>query len=77
MESCIPAKFEELVRTIINSYFEQIEKREETEIPTQERFYKASCALAGFPLFVVFGLVALMPVSLQIPTFHSCIFCVS
>ena len=52
VESCKPAKLEELARPIINSYFDEIEKCEETDVPPRERFSRASCALAGFPLFV-------------------------
>ena len=52
VESCKPGKLEELARPIINSYYDEIQKHEETSIPSRERFSKASCALAGFPLFV-------------------------
>ena len=52
VESCMPTKLDELARPIINSYYDEVQELEDTEIPLQERLCKASCALAGFPLFV-------------------------
>ena len=52
VESCAPEKFEELSRTIINAYYDEVQKLDGVEFPPQERISQVSCALAGFPLFV-------------------------
>ena len=52
VESCEISEFESLAKVLIDSYFDDCQKRDDITVPKHERTVLISSALAGFPLFV-------------------------
>ena len=52
VESCDISDFENLAQVLIDSYYDERQKRDDVAVPRCERAVQVSNALAGFPLFV-------------------------
>ena len=52
-ESCEVTNFNLLADSLINAYYDERQKLDDVEISNSERCVQVSCALAGFPFFVV------------------------